>query len=76
MGVAYFVIFASGIFALFGTFIAPVVLGGNDIKWPEDGESQFNLLLSALVTAVGFGWVTSLDLRNQENYQSLVMRLC
>ena len=57
MGVAYFVIFASGIFALFGTFIAPVVLGGSDIKWPEDGDEQFNLLLSALVTAVGF-WLS------------------
>jgi len=57
MGVAYFVIFASGIFALFGTFIAPVVLGGNDITWPEDGEEQFNLILSALVTAIGF-WLS------------------
>ena len=57
MGVAYFVIFASGIFALFGTFIAPVVLGGNDIEWPEDGDEQFNLVLSALVTAVGF-WLS------------------
>ena len=57
MGIAYFVIFVSGIFALFGTFIAPVVLGGNDVKWPEDGDEQFNLLLSALVTAVGF-WLS------------------
>ena len=57
MGVAYFVIFASGIFALFGTFIAPVVLGGNDVELPEDGGEQFNLLLSALVTAVGF-WLS------------------
>ena len=57
MGVAYFIIFAAGIFALFGTFIAPVVLGGNDIKWPEDGGEQFNLVLSALVTAVGF-WLS------------------
>ena len=57
MGVAYFVIFASGIFALFGTFIAPVVLGGNDIEWPDNGEAQFNLLISALVTAVGF-WLS------------------
>ena len=57
IGVAYFVIFAAGIFALFGTFIAPVVLAGNDVKWPEDGQEQFNLLLSALVTAVGF-WLS------------------
>ena len=48
MGVAYFVIFASGIFALFGTFIAPVVIGGNDIEWPDDGDEQFNLVLSAI----------------------------
>ena len=57
MGVAYFVIFASGIFALFGTFIAPVVIGGNDIEWPDDGDEQFNLVLSAIVTAVGF-WLS------------------
>ena len=57
MGVAYFIIFAAGIFALFGTFIAPVVLAGNDVKWPEDGGEQFNLILSALVTAVGF-WLS------------------
>jgi len=57
IGFAYFVIFAAGIFALFGTFIAPVVLAGNDVKWPEDGQEQFNLVLSALVTAVGF-WLS------------------
>jgi len=54
MGVAYFGIFAAGIFALFGTFITPVILGGNDAKWPEDTDSQFNLVLSAFVTAIGF----------------------
>ena len=54
MGVAYFGIFAAGIFALFGTFIAPVVLAGNDVEWPEDSDSQFNLVLSAIVTAIGF----------------------
>ncbi len=57
IGVAYFAIFAAGIFALFATFIAPVVLAGNEIKWPEDGDEQFNLLLSALVTAIGFALV-------------------
>ena len=61
MGVAYFVIFASGIFALFGTFIAPVVIGGNEIEWPEDGDEQFNLVLSAIVTAVGF-WLKYINL--------------
>ena len=35
IGVAYFVIFAAGIFALFGTFIAPVVLAGNDVNGPR-----------------------------------------
>ena len=39
---------------LFGTFITPVILGGNDAKWPEDTDSQFNLVLSAFVTAIGF----------------------
>jgi len=54
MGVAYFGIFAAGIFALFATFLAPVILGGNDVEWPEDRDSQFNLVLSALVTIIGF----------------------
>ena len=57
MGVAYFVIFALGIFALFGTFITPVVLGGNDIEWPEDGNDQINLIFSTLVAFVGF-WLS------------------
>ncbi|MAQ63329.1 MAG: hypothetical protein CMA48_03310 [Euryarchaeota archaeon] len=57
IGAAYFGIFAAGIFALFATFIAPVVLAGNEIKWPEDGDEQFNLLVSALVTAIGFALV-------------------
>ncbi len=57
MGVAYFVIFAAGIFALFATFLAPVVIGGNDVEWPEDRDGQFNLVLAASVTAVGF-WLS------------------
>ncbi|MCS5647901.1 MAG: hypothetical protein NZ820_00955, partial [Dehalococcoidia bacterium] len=57
MGVAYFAIFAVGIFALFATFLAPIVIGGNDIEWPEERDEQFNLVLAALVTAIGF-WLS------------------
>ena len=57
MGVAYFAIFGAGIFALFATFLAPVVIGGNDVEWPEERDEQFNLVLAALVTAIGF-WLS------------------
>ena len=57
MGVAYFAIFAVGIFALFATFLAPIVIGGNDVEWPKDRDEQFNLVLTALVTAIGF-WLS------------------
>ena len=57
MGVAYFAIFAAGIFALFATFLAPVIIGGNDVKWPDNRDEQFNLVLAALVTAIGF-WLS------------------
>ncbi|HIM86397.1 MAG TPA: AAA family ATPase [Candidatus Poseidoniales archaeon] len=57
MGVAYFAIFAVGIFALFATFLAPIVIGGNDVEWPRDRDEQFNLVLAALVTAIGF-WLS------------------
>ena len=57
MGVAYFAIFAVGIFALFATFLAPIVIGGNDVEWPKDRDEQFNLVLAALVTAIGF-WLS------------------
>ena len=53
MGVAYFVIFAVGILSLFATFLIPIVLGGVDMG-DMDGDAKFNLILSALVTAVGF----------------------
>ncbi len=57
MGVAYFAIFAAGIFALFGTFLAPILAGGNEAEWPEDSDAQFNLVLAAFVTAIGF-WLS------------------
>ena len=57
MGVAYFAIFAVGLFALFATFLAPIVIGGNDVEWPEDRDEQFNLALVASVTAIGF-WLS------------------
>ena len=57
MGAAYFAIFAAGIFALFGTFLAPILAGGNEAEWPEDSDAQFNLVLAALVTAIGF-WLS------------------
>ncbi|MEC7687178.1 MAG: AAA family ATPase [Candidatus Thermoplasmatota archaeon] len=53
IGVAYFVIFAAGILSLFATFILPIALGGVEMD-EMDGDANFNLLLSALVTAVGF----------------------
>ena len=53
IGVAYFVIFAVGILSLFATFILPIALGGVEMD-EMDGDANFNLLLSALVTAVGF----------------------
>jgi MoxR-like ATPase len=57
MGAAYFAIFAAGIFALFGTFLAPILAGGNEAEWPEETDAQFNLVLAALVTAIGF-WLS------------------
>ena len=53
MGVAYFVIFAVGILSLFATFLIPILLGGVEMD-EMDGDAKFNLILSALVTAVGF----------------------
>ena len=53
IGVAYFVIFAVGILSLFATFILPIALGGVEMD-EMDGDAKFNLILSALVTAVGF----------------------
>jgi len=57
MGVAYFGIFAAGIFALFGTFLSPILIGGNDIEIPKDSEGRLYLLLTTLVTAIGF-WLS------------------
>ena len=57
MGIAYFGIFAAGIFALFGTFLSPILIGGNDIKIPEDSQGRLYLLLTTLVTAIGF-WLS------------------
>ena len=53
IGVAYFVIFAVGILSLFATFLLPIALGGVEMD-EMDGDAKFNLVLSALVTAVGF----------------------
>ena len=53
IGVAYFVIFAVGILSLFATFLLPIALGGVEMD-EMDGDAKFNLILSALVTAVGF----------------------
>ena len=57
MGIAYFGIFAAGIFALFGTFLSPILIGGNDIEIPKDSQGRLYLLLTTLVTAVGF-WLS------------------
>ena len=53
IGIAYFAIFAAGIFSLFATFVVPIVLGGVDIG-TLDGDAKFNLILSTLVAAIGF----------------------
>ena len=53
IGIAYFAIFAVGIFSLFATFLLPIALGGVEMD-EMDGDAKFNLILSALVTAVGF----------------------
>ena len=53
IGIAYFVIFAVGILSLFATFLVPIVLGGVEME-EMDGDAKFNLILSALVTAIGF----------------------
>ena len=57
MGVAYFGIFAAGIFALFGTFLSPILIGGNDVEIPKDSQGRLYLLLTTLVTAIGF-WLS------------------
>jgi len=57
MGIAYFGIFTAGIFALFGTFLSPILIGGNDIEIPKDSQGRLYLLLTTLVTAVGF-WLS------------------
>ncbi len=53
IGLAYFAIFAAGIFSLFATFVVPILLGGVEIG-SMDGDAKFNLVLSAIVAAVGF----------------------
>jgi hypothetical protein len=53
IGLAYFAIFAAGIFSLFATFVVPIVLGGVDIG-SMDRDAIFNLILSALPAAIGF----------------------
>ena len=53
IGLAYFAIFAAGIFSLFATFVVPILLGGVEIG-SMDGDAKFNLVLSALVAAIGF----------------------
>ena len=45
------------LFALFGTFLSPILIGGNDIEIPKDSEGRLYLLLTTLVTAVGF-WLS------------------
>ncbi len=57
MGVAYFGIFAAGIFALFGTFLSPILIGGNDVAIPQDSQGRLYLLMTTLVTAIGF-WLS------------------
>ena len=52
IGIAYFAIFALGIFSLFATFLLPIALGGLEID-EMDGNAQFSLVLASLVTAVG-----------------------
>jgi hypothetical protein len=53
IGIAYFAIFAAGIFSLFATFVVPIVLGGVEIG-SMNGDAKFNLILSTLVAAIGF----------------------
>ena len=57
MGVAYFGIFAAGIFALLGTFLSPILIGGKDVELQKDSQGRLYLLLTTLVTAIGF-WLS------------------
>ncbi|OIR10555.1 MAG: hypothetical protein BEU05_01300 [Marine Group III euryarchaeote CG-Bathy2] len=57
VGIAYFGIFAAGIFALFALFIAPVALSGREFVWPANQGAQIRLVTALVVTLLGL-WLS------------------
>ncbi len=57
VGIAYFGIFAAGIFALFALFLAPVALSGREFVWPADQGAQIRLVTALVVTLLGL-WLS------------------
>ena len=57
VGIAYFGIFAAGIFALFALFLAPVALSGREFVWPADQGEQVTLATTLVVTLLGL-WLS------------------
>jgi len=57
VGLAYFGIFAAGIFALFALFIAPVALSGRELAWPKEQGSQVRVATALLVSLLGL-WLS------------------
>jgi MoxR-like ATPase len=57
VGLAYFGIFAAGIFALFALFLAPVALSGREFVWPTDQGEQVTLATTLVVTLLGL-WLS------------------
>ena len=57
VGLAYFGIFAAGIFALFALFLAPVALSGREFVWPTDQSEQVTLATTLVVTLLGL-WLS------------------
>ncbi|MAE81063.1 MAG: hypothetical protein CL695_05705 [Chloroflexi bacterium] len=57
VGIAYFGIFAAGIFALFALFIAPIALSGRELAWPEEQGAQVRVATALLVSLLGL-WLS------------------